>query len=130
MRMSQHPNLAKPSGTAELAGRLGRYFSSRRGLLVLGGMAVTLGLGLNWSWLAAAGITPILVGLLPCAAMCALGLCLPRLMRPTADEQAASRDIPLNEVPASSSYQPPPKLTSAQADRNTSATARSCKDCE
>lgn len=129
MRMSQHTNLAKPSGTAEPAGRLGRYLSGRRGLLVLGGIAVTLGLGLNWSWLAAAGITPILVGLLPCAAMCALGLCLPRLMRPTADE-AASRDMPLNEVPASSSDQPQPKPTSAQADRNTSATARSCEDYE
>jgi periplasmic protein CpxP/Spy len=29
----------------------------------------------NWSWLVAAGAVPLLVGLLPCLAMCALSLC-------------------------------------------------------
>ena len=89
MGVPQHTNLTSPSLRAGIVGQLGTYWSSRRGLLILGGVALTLGVGLNWGWLAAAGITPILVGLLPCAAMCALGLCLPRLIRTTSAPQAA-----------------------------------------
>jgi hypothetical protein len=33
----------------------------------------------QWSWLAAIGVTPLLLSLVPCAAMCALGLCLHRM---------------------------------------------------
>jgi hypothetical protein len=29
----------------------------------------------NWSWLAATGVTPVLLAVLPCLAMCALSLC-------------------------------------------------------
>lgn len=54
------------------------YLGGRRGLLVLAGLAITAGLALNWSWLAAAGIAPILISVLPCLAMCALGLCMNR----------------------------------------------------
>ena len=54
------------------------YLGSRRGLLVLAGLAIAMGLALNWSWLAAAGIAPILISVLPCLAMCALGLCMSR----------------------------------------------------
>lgn len=52
------------------------YLSGRRGLLILAGLAVIAGLVLNWSWLVAAGIAPILISVLPCVAMCALGLCM------------------------------------------------------
>ena len=34
------------------------------------------GAALNWNWLAAVGLAPLLLALAPCAAMCALGLCL------------------------------------------------------
>ncbi len=54
------------------------YLGSRRGLLALAGLAIAAGLALNWSWLAAAGIAPILISVLPCLAMCALGLCMNR----------------------------------------------------
>jgi len=54
------------------------YLGGRRGLFILAGLAIAMGLALNWSWLAAAGIAPILVGLLPCLAMCAFGLCMNR----------------------------------------------------
>lgn len=36
---------------------------------------IVLGLVLNWHWLVAAGALPILFGVLPCLAMCALHLC-------------------------------------------------------
>ena len=52
---------------------------SRRGLLLLAGLAIAAGLVFNWSWVAAAGIAPILVGVLPCLVMCGLGLCMSRL---------------------------------------------------
>jgi len=54
------------------------YLGGRRGLFILAGLAIAMGLALNWSWLAAAGIAPILISLLPCLAMCALGLCMNR----------------------------------------------------
>lgn len=54
------------------------YLGGRRGLLILAGLAIAAGLALNWSWLVAVGIAPILIAILPCLAMCALGLCMSR----------------------------------------------------
>ena len=52
------------------------YLGGQRGLIFLAiGIAVA-GAALNWSWLVAAGVAPILLAILPCAAMCALGLCM------------------------------------------------------
>jgi len=34
---------------------------------------------LKWDLLVAAGIAPLILGLLPCAAMCALGICMSRM---------------------------------------------------
>jgi len=42
----------------------------------LAGIVALAGVGLGWDWLAAIGALPILLSLLPCAAMCALGLCM------------------------------------------------------
>jgi hypothetical protein len=78
--------MATPRQAQSEEGSLGRdllyalryYLGSRRGLLVLAGLAIAAGLALNWSWLAAAGIAPILISVLPCVAMCALGLCMNR----------------------------------------------------
>jgi len=49
-----------------------------RGLTVLGFVGVVAGLWLGWSSLVAAGFAPLLLGVLPCIAMCALGLCMRR----------------------------------------------------
>ena len=43
--------------------------------LVLAAVAVVAGAAFNWSWLVAVGVAPLLLTLLPCAAMCALHLC-------------------------------------------------------
>jgi hypothetical protein len=48
---------------------------SRRFWLVLMAVAVAAGTAFNWSWLVAVGVAPLLLTLLPCAAMCALHLC-------------------------------------------------------
>ncbi|MFN3766077.1 MAG: hypothetical protein ACK4R3_10955 [Aliihoeflea sp.] len=44
--------------------------------MVAGVVATATGVALNWNWLAAAGLAPFLLGALPCAALCALGLCM------------------------------------------------------
>ncbi len=52
------------------------YIGGRRGLIVLAIGIAAAGMAMNWGWLAAVGIAPILLVVLPCAAMCALGLCM------------------------------------------------------
>jgi hypothetical protein len=51
------------------------YLAGRRGLL-LAVAALGLGLYFSWGWLAAVGVAPLLLAFAPCAAMCALGLCM------------------------------------------------------
>lgn len=48
----------------------------RRTWLALAAVALIGAAALNWSWLVAVGIAPLLVAFAPCAAMCALGLCM------------------------------------------------------
>ena len=55
------------------------YLGNRKLLVVLALTVVGAGLALNWSWLVAAGVAPILLALAPCAAMCALGLCMSKM---------------------------------------------------
>jgi hypothetical protein len=47
-----------------------------RGLIILAAVMVAAGLALNWSWVVAIGLAPILIAALPCAVMCALGICM------------------------------------------------------
>ncbi len=44
--------------------------------VVLAIIAFAVGLALNWNWLASLGLAPLLLAILPCAAICALGLCM------------------------------------------------------
>jgi len=88
--------VAKPTETAEVPlSRLGlnlaRYYLGNRWVLVALGAGVLLaGIALNWSWLVAAGIAPILLSTLPCLVMCGLGLCM--LCRSGEKQSMASRD--------------------------------------
>jgi hypothetical protein len=60
---------------------LARYYLGNRWvLLALGGLVVIIGVALNWGWLVAAGIAPVLVAAAPCAVMCTLGLCGMKMM--------------------------------------------------
>ena len=55
------------------------YLGDRRTLFVLAVVLIVGGIALNWGWLVAAGLAPILIALLPCAVMCALGLCMHKM---------------------------------------------------
>lgn len=45
--------------------------------VILGASALAIGgAALGWPWLVAIGVAPILLSILPCAVMCALGICM------------------------------------------------------
>jgi peptidoglycan/LPS O-acetylase OafA/YrhL len=56
------------------------YLGKRRAILLLAMIAVVAGITLNWGWLVATGIAPILLAALPCLIMCGLGLCMNRFL--------------------------------------------------
>lgn len=56
------------------AGRAGRW----RSWLIGGAVIVPIALYGGWDWLVATGAAAVLIGILPCVAMCALGLCMGR----------------------------------------------------
>lgn len=78
---------ASKYGIYRLRTRLGT-----RGLLVIGGAVIAAGLALNWSWLVAIGAAPLLLMALPCAAMCALGLCMKPKSETSHEDQGAADD--------------------------------------
>ena len=52
------------------------WYTPRRGLILAGIGIVLAGLALGWNWLSAIGLAPLILSLAPCAAMCALGVCV------------------------------------------------------
>ena len=67
---------AKTTLTQDVRALLSYWLRGWRGLAVLCVAGVAAGLWLGWSSLVAAGLAPLLLGVLPCIAMCALGLCM------------------------------------------------------
>jgi hypothetical protein len=59
---------------------LQNYLSIRWVLLAIGSLVLIVGASLNWGWLVAAGIAPILIAVAPCAITCGLGLCAMKMM--------------------------------------------------
>ena len=52
------------------------WHTARGGLIFAGLAAVAGGMAIGWNWLTAIGVVPLILSLAPCAAMCALGLCV------------------------------------------------------
>lgn len=50
------------------------HLGGRRAWIAWAIVVAAAGLALNWRWLVTAGLAPLLMVLLPCAAMCALSL--------------------------------------------------------
>jgi len=70
------PLPASTKGSPPLAW-LGRHRRLVIGAFVIGVIAAAL--VWQWSWLVVLGVAPLLLSLAPCAAMCALGLCMHRM---------------------------------------------------
>lgn len=49
---------------------------SRRGWMLVALAIIGASMALNWGWLTAIGAAPLILSFAPCAAMCALGLCM------------------------------------------------------
>lgn len=68
--------VVEPSLTKSVIDLIRYYLGGRRGLILLTVAILGTGMFFNWGWLVAAGIAPLLLALAPCAAMCALGMCM------------------------------------------------------
>ena len=86
-----------------------RYLTGWRGVVALATITLLAGLTLGWSWLVAAGIAPILISVLPCLAMCALGLCMHR----GGGRSCSAEDTPSKTIDTA----PPPRTLDIQPDR-------------
>ena len=52
------------------------WLGGRFGLLTVAAAVTGTGLWFNWTWLVSLGLAPLILAVLPCALMCALGLCM------------------------------------------------------
>jgi hypothetical protein len=52
------------------------WLGSPRGLIISGIVIIAIGLALGWNWVVAFGLAPLILSVAPCAAMCALGMCM------------------------------------------------------
>lgn len=58
-------------------GTIARYALSHRfAMIAIAAALLAAGLWSSWGWLTALGLAPLVLALLPCAVMCALGLCM------------------------------------------------------
>jgi len=93
-----------------------RYWLGGRNGLIIAALAIAVaGLALNWSWLVAAGIAPLLLGALPCVVMCGLGLCMNRMTGGSCSSGNKDAAGPASE-PAPPAAQTEARLAATDAD--------------
>lgn len=105
MNTPQTAATAKPSLVQDWLSALRYWLGGRRGLIVLASVVGLAAVTLNWGWLVAVGIAPLLLAFAPCAAMCALGLCASRMgggscSSTTGTGEGASQAAPPEALPA------------------------------
>ena len=108
----------KPSLAQDWLHAVRYWLRGRNGVIALLVLAVVIGGAPNWSWLVAVGIAPLLIAVLPCVAMCALGLCMHRMSGGSCSTETRSVETPKPDarVPASLEAGEPRPLLS---DRST-----------
>ena len=91
--MTKPTTIGQPaySLTRDLIHALRYYLGNWRAMFILATIVIVAGLALNWSWLVAVGVAPLLLSTLPCLVMCAVGVCA---MCRSGDKQSAPvRDL-------------------------------------
>ncbi len=73
MNRSESSNATETSLTQDLIYAARYYLGGRRASILLAVAVLGAGAALNWGWLVAIGVAPLLLVFAPCAAMCALG---------------------------------------------------------
>jgi hypothetical protein len=76
MNAPKNAVIQSASSPGPLRGYLGRLLRNRLALIAFAVGLLGLGAALNWSWLVAIGVAPIILAVAPCALMCAAGLCM------------------------------------------------------
>jgi hypothetical protein len=72
----ENPPATGPSLAQAVVNAIWPWLHSRRAMVILAAVVMTIGgLALGWNWLVAVGVAPILIAVLPCVVMCAVGLC-------------------------------------------------------
>ena len=71
---------------AHCAPRAQRNWLNAGNVAIAAGLLLVPALYFGWNWLVAAGLTSVVIGVLPCLAMCALGLCMGRMSKKDARE--------------------------------------------
>ena len=94
MNSPETVSATKPSLGHDWLDALRYWLRGRNGVIALIVLAVVIGAALNWSWLVAVGIAPLLITVLPCAAMCALGLCMSKMAGGSCSTETRSVETP------------------------------------
>jgi hypothetical protein len=94
MNSPETATATKPSLAQDWLNALRYWLRGRNGAIALIVLAVVIGAALNWSWLVAVGIAPLLITVLPCAAMCALGLCMNKMGGGSCSTETRSVETP------------------------------------
>ena len=80
----------------DLTHTIRRYLGNRRLLLAAAILALVAGAALNWGWLVALGIAPVLLSLLPCLIMCGLGVGCMKMMGGSGEKPPGQSGNPLS----------------------------------
>ena len=78
-------------------GAVRSFATSRRGLLLVAFATIGGGVAANWGWMIAIGAAPIILAALPCAAMCAVGACMPMMMGRPKTKAPLVIDVTVNQ---------------------------------
>ena len=89
----------RPSLAQDWLHALRYWLRGRNGVIALVVLAMVVGAALNWSWLVAVGLAPLLLTVLPCAIMCGLGLCMNKMSGSSCSTSSGSPDHSSTPMP-------------------------------
>ena len=115
MSSPETADAAKPSLTQDWLYALRYWLRGPKGIAVLVVSALGVGAALNWSWLVAAGIAPLLLTVLPCAVMCGLGLCMNKMTGGSCSTSSGTSDH--SSTPMADAGQ---RIAASEPDKRTS----------
>ncbi len=98
--IGKHSPQAAISPVRKSADRVHDWLMSPRGLVIVAIAIIGAGLALGWNWVVATGFAPLLLAVAPCAAMCALGVCMMAKGNSSCAKQGSTENA---EQPASKS---------------------------
>ena len=92
--MESARELKAPTATATCSARVRSDSVDRRLLYAAVGVAAAAGLFFGWDWLVAVGLSALIISLLPCLVMCALGVCATRMCKSSSTTKGLKTPTP------------------------------------